>query len=51
MGKSTQVFPLPEEVVVMCAFCLTQATHFIRVSYSYGKLMPACTKHARKDMY
>src|SRR4051794_17273700 len=49
--SKTQVFVLPEGVESMCAFCVSRATHFIVVSYSYGDLKPACSTHARAEMY
>jgi hypothetical protein len=46
-----EVFELSPEVSTMCGFCLTKATHFIVVNYSYGKLIPACPEHAARKMY
>jgi len=46
-----EVFELPPGVSTMCGFCLTKATHFIVVNYSYGKLIPACLEHAERKMY
>lgn len=39
-----KIYPLPDDVETMCAYCPRKATHFGVVNYSYGKLYPLCTK-------
>lgn len=46
---SEAVFELPPGAKSMCCQCLTQATHFVIVDYSFGSLRPVCTRHIPEE--